>query len=104
VRKRNKRKRGEVIKMSNTQVDTPYASFNAASREVSSNGGAWYPSDSETTIIPHQSIGGATDLFQLTGVMEARIVIPRDVAQIGDIINEYVSYLSICHSNNVTQR
>jgi hypothetical protein len=88
---------------SNSPIDTPYASFNTASREVSSNGGAWYSLDSAMTVIPHQSMGGATDLFQLTGIMQARVVIPRDVAQIGDKINVYVSYLSICHSNSVTQ-
>jgi hypothetical protein len=74
--------------MSNTQVDTPYASFNPASREVSSNGGAWYPDEPATTIIPHQSMGEVSELFQLTGRMEARIVIPRDVAHIGDTIHK----------------
>jgi hypothetical protein len=80
--------------MSNAQVDTPYASFNAASRELASNGGAWYPYDSDTTIIPHQSMGGATDLFKLTGHMRARVVVPSDIAQVGDNINWYLLYSS----------
>jgi hypothetical protein len=77
--------------MSNNQIDTPYSSFNAASHEISSNGRAWYPYDSVTTIIPHQSMGEATDLIQLTGHMVASIVIPSNVAQIGDKIHKYVS-------------
>jgi hypothetical protein len=84
--------------MSNTQVDTPYASFNAVSSELSSNGGAWFPFNS-ATIIPHQSMGGAADLFQLTGVMNTRIVIPSDIAQIGDMI---VSYVLFYHPGGVT--
>jgi hypothetical protein len=77
---------------------TPYASFSTASRELASNGGAWFVAiNSEvigaTTIISHQSMGGMTELIQLTSAMGAWLDIPSSVAQIGDITSGYVSFL-----------
>jgi hypothetical protein len=77
------------------QVNTTYASFRIASRDVASNGGAWYIYDDiPTTLIPHQSMGGMSDLFQLSGLMAAsiRIPIPSEVAEIGATLEVYVEY------------
>jgi hypothetical protein len=75
------------------QVTTTYASFTSASREVASKGGAWYTDDhSQGTVLPHQSLGGMTDLIQLTGLMFASIIITSEVAQIGDTVKTYVMY------------
>jgi hypothetical protein len=85
--------------MSGNQVNTPYASFSTASREVASNGGAWYiPELAPGTMIPHQSMGGMTDLIQLSGYMSAMVLIPSEVAQIGDTIGSCV-LSSICLSS-----
>jgi hypothetical protein len=82
-----------------TEVNTPYASFNAASHELASNGGAWYTSRYIPSIItPHQSMSGMTDLIRLTGYMEASVVIPNDLVQAGDTIEQYVHYI-VRHSS-----
>jgi hypothetical protein len=77
------------------QVNTAYASFSSASREIASNGGAWNTNDYvPVTVLPHQSMGGMTDLIQLTGHMSALILIPSEIAQIGDTLEMYVVHLS----------
>jgi hypothetical protein len=75
-------------------VMTAYASFNAMSNEIAQNGGAWYDlvllnkpftnlfPQTNSTIIPHQTMGGITDLIALTGGMAVNIVIPSDVVQL----------------------
>jgi hypothetical protein len=84
----------ENVNMFN-KVNTSYASFSTASRELASNGGAWYTYDYlPSTAIPHQTMGGMTDLIELSGVMFASIIIPSEVAQIGDTVETYVVHLS----------
>jgi hypothetical protein len=78
---------------------TPYASFNAMSNDIAQNGGAWYdfvptlypphsppsfafPQYPNSTIIPHQTMGGVTDLIALTGIMAVSIVLPSNLVQI----------------------
>jgi hypothetical protein len=78
------------------QISTPYASFSTASRELASNGGAWSTYDSTpTTMIPHQSMGGMTDMIQLSGFMSASILLPSEMAQIEDTIGTYVVHLPL---------
>jgi hypothetical protein len=74
---------------------TPYASFNTSRNEVAKNGGAWYdylpliypPTGSyhpypNSTIIPHQTMGGVTDVISLTGMMIATVDIPSSLVQL----------------------
>lgn len=66
-------------------VTTPYASFESMSREIKANGGSWYINSADgSTIAPHQSMGGATDLIALKWNMRAQIDVPSDIAKKGD--------------------
>jgi hypothetical protein len=75
---------------------TPYASFNAMINDITQNGGAWYDfvpirnlhaatQYPNSTIIPHQTMGGVADMMALTGEMAVNLLIPSNLVQVNQI-------------------